>query len=100
MNLNKVKKNCPKAYELYKNRTIKDRVDYFDSIGIRILFGYGANGGFNIEIRRKKTKEESEGDHDWKMIRHGYLGSYQYRNEATDAGIEHAFDLHEELLNR
>jgi hypothetical protein len=97
MNIIKLKKDYPTAYALYKARSIKNPIDYFDSIGIRILPSYSANGSFGLDIRRKKSKEESAGDHDWKMIRVSHINSYYTRKEANEVGIGIAFQLHEEI---
>lgn len=95
--LSKIKKDYPNAYALYKARSIKNSIDYFDSIGIRIFLGYAISGGFHVEVRRKKTKEESTGDGDWKMIRVSHIQSYYTRKEANEVGICIAFQLHEEI---
>jgi len=97
--MKKYQKHYPLSYGLYKNRTIKNIVDYFDSVGIRILLHYSANGGFGLTIYRSKSKNEiEEGKSNWEMIRIPYINSYYTRKEAVDFGISEAFRLHEEIL--
>jgi hypothetical protein len=41
----------------------------YDNRGVRVNVNYAShNGGWRVECRRKKTKEESKGSEDWKMI--------------------------------
>lgn len=98
--MKKIAADYPAAYALYKARSIRNIVDYFDSIGIRILPFYGAPGTFGINVYRKKTKAESIGDIDWKMIRVTHINSYCTRKEAVDVGIIMAFDIHEDRIKQ
>lgn len=68
-----------------ENQTFKD----YDKRGVRPFVRYStSSGGWSIECYRKKRKDESEGDHDWKMIREGNIQSYESREIAEQKAIE------------
>lgn len=70
----------------------------YDKRGVRPIVRYSeANGGWTIECYRRKTKEESGGDWDWKMIRIGHIQSYLSRREAEIKVIEMAELICEEF---
>lgn len=65
-----------------------------DAVGVRPFVAYSeATGGYKICVYRRKTKEESTGDSDWKMIRHGYVGSFNDRRQAEIAAIDLAIEI-------
>lgn len=65
-----------------------------DAVGVRPFVTYSdATGGYNICVYRRKTKEESSGVSDWKMVRHGHVGSFSDRRQAEIAAIELAIEI-------
>lgn len=77
---------------------IYSEIRRFDDRGVRIFPVYQSMvGTWGLELYRKKTLEESEGDHDWKMIRVGHIQSYESRDESELAGIKKAEDICEEF---
>ena len=67
---------------------------FFDNNGIRCFVLYSeSTGKYRVEIRRRKTRKESKGDHDWRMIRHGYLDSFSSRKEAEKYIFERANEI-------
>ena len=77
---------------------IRDSFYNYDARGVRAFVGYqSGNGCWSVEVFRKKTKEESEGDHDWKMVRVGHIQSYDSRVEAELKALEIAKDVCEEF---
>lgn len=78
----------------------RDLYDFFDSVRIRVFIKYAtSNGTWNFEIYRKKTKKESKGELDWKMIRIGNIVSLPSRSEAETKAFTKAFEILEERLN-
>jgi hypothetical protein len=68
---------------------VSSRFFSYDKRGVRAFVRYQTgNGCWAVELYRKKTKEESEGDHDWKMIRIGHINSYYTRKEAEIKALE------------
>ena len=66
----------------------------FDKRGVRAFVRYSiSNGLWAVECYRKKRKDESEGEHDWKMIREGHISTYESRQEAEIK----CFELAEEV---
>lgn len=64
----------------------------YDKRGVRAFVMYDkSNGKFRIECYRKKQKHESEGNHDWQMIRVGHTQSYFTRAEAEEKVLELAY---------
>ena len=77
--------------------SIHKRFYDLDELGVRAFVRYSsATGKWSIECYRKKTQEESEGDHDWKMIRVGHVHSYSTRKEAEIEAIK----LAEQILSQ
>ena len=71
------------------NGLIPNLISIDDRRGVKGFVGYStATGKFTIEHYRKKTKEESQGDHDWKMIRIGHVHSYNTREEAENITLK------------
>lgn len=65
-----------------------------DAVGVHPFVTYSdATGGFCICVYRRKTKEESSRDSDWKMVRHGHVGSFNGRRQAEIAAIELAIEI-------
>jgi hypothetical protein len=100
MNYKKLQKDYPLAYEVYKNRKIRNPIDFFDSIKIRIFVGYSSNGCFSVEVYRAKTENESSGEGDWRMIRIGHINSYYARSTAQEKGIRIALEVLNEWLEK
>jgi hypothetical protein len=73
---------------------VSSRFYAFDGRGVRAFVRYStASGGWAIECYRKKRKDESEGEHDWKMIREGHIQSYGNRLEAELKALELAEEV-------
>lgn len=72
--------------------------DEYDARGVRAFIGYRTNvGTYGIEIYRKKTEKESEGEHDWKMIRISHIASYHTRKEAEEKALNMCENICEEF---
>lgn len=67
--------------------------EYYDKRGVRAFVRYGTSGKWAIECYRKKRKDESKGDNDWKMIREGHIQSYESRKEAEKKALELAEEI-------
>ena len=77
---------------------VEETFELYDRRGVRAFVRYAPNSGtWAIECFRKKTKEESEGDHDWKMIRVGHIQTYNTRNEANIKALELADSICKEF---
>jgi len=64
-------------------------IEDLDTRGVRVFPKYAtSNGTYGIEIYRKKTEEESEGEHDWEMVRESHIGTYLTRAEAMKKAVE------------
>ena len=75
-----------------------DKFYEYDKRGVRAFVKYQPlNGLWGIEVFRKKTEKESEGDHDWKMVRVGSIQSYEDRETAEDKVLELAEDVCQEF---
>lgn len=106
LNYNKIEKKYPRAVKAIKLYPQSPRILYnkFDELGVRVLLGYGGNGGFKVTIYRRKTKNELAKemvrgvDENWRMTRIGIIQSYQHRIEAEKVGFEEAFKQLEILL--
>lgn len=73
---------------------VSSRFYDYDKRGVRAFVRYATNsGGWAIECYRKKRKDESEGENDWKMIREGYIQSYGSRQEAELKALELAEEV-------
>jgi len=110
MNWSYIEKNYLNALRKYYEWSLGEDVDwghkrhlydYFDKQGIRCFVYYNEmNGKYKPEIRHKKTKEESKGDSDWKMIRIGFVNCYNTRQEAEEIVFYKAFEILEEILTK
>lgn len=68
---------------------VSSRFYDYDKRGVRAFVRYSTgNGGWAIECYRKKSKDESKGDHDWQMVREGHIQSYGSREEAEQKVLE------------
>lgn len=73
---------------------ISNQFYQYDKRGVRAFICYSnANGGWKIEIYRKKTKQESKGETDWQMVREGHIMSYGTRLEAELKSLELAENI-------
>lgn len=97
----KIHKKYPIAFQLFSvwhYKGTRSLYDFFDDMGIRCFIGYGTGSGkYKLEIYRKKTKDESGGDGDWRMIRIGFVSQYLSRNLAEDIVFEKAFEILEKI---
>ena len=65
--------------------TFKD----YDKRGVRGFTNYQDNTGlFSVSVWRKKTKHESKGEHDFRMIPIFHIQSYFTREEAEKKALE------------
>lgn len=66
----------------------------YDLRGVRVFVNYAShNGGWRVECRRKKTPEESKGEHDWKMIMEIHFPIYWSRQIAETKALEFAEEI-------
>lgn len=73
---------------------ISDIFYSLDKRGVRAIVKYSTVGGnWVIECYRKKTKDESQGDGDWQMIREGHIQTYGTRPEAEIKVIKLAEEI-------
>ncbi len=69
----------------------------YDELGVRVFIKPSSSGTFGVELYRKKTKPESKGDGDWRMIRIGHIQTYETRDAATKVGFKLAQEVCDEF---
>lgn len=80
-----------------ENTDINNPFYEFDKRGVRAFVRYAVSSGtWAIECYRKKRKDESKGDHDWQMIREGYIQTFESRPVAELKALEFAQKIAEE----
>ena len=66
----------------------------YDKRGVRAFVRYSKGSGcWLTECYRKKTKKESQGELDWKMIREANITSYYTRLQAEMAVLKYAKEI-------
>ena len=74
--------------------SLSQKIYDFDKRGVRFFVKHQPyNGKYSIECWRKKTDDESEGEHDWNMIRIGHIESYSTREQAEKEVIRMADEI-------
>jgi hypothetical protein len=70
------------------------RFTAYDKRGVRAFVTYSeGTGKWGVVCWRKKTKEESQGETDWKMVREGHIVSYYTRKQATVEALKKAQEI-------
>ncbi len=87
-------------YKLYyKSHNINKQFYDLDRKGIRAFIKYSnTTGKWAIECYRKKSKSESEGSHDWRMIRVGSTITFFSRIDAELAVLKLAKELDKDII--
>lgn len=73
----------------FRLSVVSSRFYDYDKRGVRVFVQYSTtNGKWGIECYRKKRKDESKGENDWRMIREGHIQTYISREEAEQKALE------------
>lgn len=75
--------NGMKQQDTKVSLSLRERIQVLDNCGVRVFVVYAQQSGtWGIECYRKKRKDESKGEGDWRMVKEIFYPTFLSREEA------------------